>query len=1059
MRIRTRHLCYVWLAVMTAWMWGPSQASAQVAGGTIRGTVADTTGGVLPGAHVVILNTATGISTDLVTNEAGTYGAPNLLPGPYELTATLSGFETSVRKGLALTVGADLTLDFKLGPAGVQESVTVSSTAPLVDTSTPTLGAVVTERTMVELPLNGRDWTALATLQPGISSIRTQAVDGVTSSRGNRGYGDELSITGHRPQENNYRIDGVSINDYTNGAPGSAGGVNLGADAIQEFSVLASNYTAEYGRTSGGVINAITRSGTNAFHGSAYEFFRHNTLDTLNFIDKENGLGKPPLRRNQFGGSAGGPIVSNKTFFFGDYEGIRRTQGVTSVANVLSPAARRGQLSSGAVSVDPAIIPYLDFWPLPNGPLNVGGDTGTFATILNQELTENFGTVRLDHRFSNADALSGTYMLDKASFGVPDPLNNTTFPNLTTRQLVAVEQRHTFSQNFVNSFRVGFNRTAASVNVSGPALNPIAADVSLGSAPGRPAPIIQVPGLTGTVAVGGNSFFDHEQNSYQAYDDAFVTRGSHSIKFGFAFERVQYNETGLRRQNGLFNFGSITNFLTNRPTNFFALDPTRSQQASIRTNVVAGYANDSWRRRKLTVDLGLRYEMSTIPVETNNLLTEVLNLNGGPIVHVDQMFNTNPTVRNLEPRVGLAYDPGGDGRTAIRGGVGVYDALPLPWIFTPKVAQGTPFNVGTTVRNLSPGDFPKAAFNRINFNTVPGDSVFVEQDPKRNYIVNWNLTLQTQLLGNWALTASYVGSRGYNMAFATDDANIVLPIAQTADGIFWPAPTGSGTVTDRNAGTLRSTWWNGSSAYNGLQLQLSRSLSHGFQAQASYTWSKCTDDGSEASRGDQFQNGITTPIFFDMTHRTGPCAFDLEHVFVANALWLIPGPTSGVAAALLGNWQLGGIVSASSGVPFSIVMGGDPLGLKGTDANGWPDLVNSPECATLTNPDDYLHFIKTQCFAVPSPITRLGTAGRNIARGPGLLNVDMAAYKNIAMSASVRLQLRAEFFIIFNRANFGAPLSNNAVFDQSGNRIASAGRITSMQTNARQVQLGARLNW
>jgi hypothetical protein len=423
------------------------------------------------------------------------------------------------------------------------------------------------------------------------------------------------------------------------------------------------------------------------------------------------------------------------------------------------------------------------------------------------------------------------------------------------------------------------------------------------------------------------------------------------------------------------------------------------------------------------------------------------------------MFNTNPTLRNFEPRVGLAYDPGGDGRTAIRGGVGVYDVLPLPWIFTPKVAQGTPFNVGTTIRNLSPGDFPKAAFNRIDFSTVPGDSVFVEQDPKRNYIVNWNVTLQKQLVGNWAFTASYVGSRGVNMAFATDDANIVLPIAQTANGIFWPTPSGSGSVTDPNAGTLRSTWWNGRSKYNGLQLQINKPLAHGIQAQASYTWSECTDDGSEASRGDQFQNGIITPIFFDMTHRTGPCAFDLRHVFVANALWLLPGPTSGVASALLGNWQLGGIVSASSGVPFSVVMGGDPLGLKGTDANGWPDLVNSPECATLTNPDDYLHFIKTQCFTVPTPITRLGSAGRNIARGPGLLNVDMAAYKNIPVSGGVRAQVRAEFVNVFNRTNFAAPLSNNAVFDQSGNPIGSAGRITSLQTTARQIQLGLRLTW
>src|SRR5216684_3756931 len=278
----------------------PVAVSAQVSGGTVSGKVTDSTGALIPGAQVAIRNTATGVTTSLIANEDGIYRASNLLPGDYEITASAPNFTSFLQKGVTLTVGADLTIDLKLTAGAVTATILISDQAPTVDTTTPTISAVVGERTIVELPLNGRDWTSLATLQPGISSIRTQYASGGTASRGNRGYGDELTITGHRPQENNYRIDGVSINDYTNGAPGSAGGVNLGADAIQEFSVLASNYTAEYGRTSGGVINAMTRSGSNAVHGSAYEFFRHNTLDTINFLDKENGLSKPPLRRNQF---------------------------------------------------------------------------------------------------------------------------------------------------------------------------------------------------------------------------------------------------------------------------------------------------------------------------------------------------------------------------------------------------------------------------------------------------------------------------------------------------------------------------------------------------------------------------------------------------------------------------------------------------------------------------------------------------------------------------------------------------------------------------------------
>jgi len=1041
----------------------PFAVSAQVSGGTVSGKVTDSTGALIPGAQVAIRNTATGVTTSLVANEEGIYRASNLLAGDYEITASAPNFTSFLQKGVTLTVGADLTIDLKLAAGAVTASIMVSDQAPAVDTTTPTISAVVSERTIVELPLNGRDWTSLATLQPGISSIRTQYASGGTASRGNRGYGDELTITGHRPQENNYRIDGVSINDYTNGAPGSAGGVNLGADAVKEFSVLASNYTAEYGRTSGGVINAITRSGSNSIHGSAYEFFRNDALDARNFFD---GVKKPPLRRNQFGGSLGGPIIKNKTFFFADFERIRRLQGVPSVVTVPSPAARLGQLAAGAVTVHPNIIPFLKLYPLPNGGLVGNGDTGIFTSSLSQRFNEDFFTSRIDHRISSKDSLFGTYMFDNGSLSIPDALNNVVFPNRTRRQMIAIEETHTFNQNFVNSFRLGYNRTKGAVNVQGPAINPAAADLALGSAPGRAAAIITVPGLNDAVGVGGNSYFRHVQNSYQIYDDAFVTRGNHSLRFGFAFEKIEYNENSLRRPNGRVRFRSLSNFLQDIPRDFFSLDPSRTREAGVRTKVWAGYLNDSWRfSSKLNLNLGLRYEMSTIPTEAHDQFLAVLTP-GGPLVNVKKLFNRNPTLRNFEPRVGFAYDVFGNGKTAIRGGFGIYDALPLPWIFTPKEAQGTPFNTGTTLSppagstNLSQGVFPGALFNSINFNTAPLDVPFTELNPARNYIMNWNVTLQHQVIRDWTLTAAYVGSRGVHMAFGTDEINIVLPIAQTSAGLVWPTPTGSVRLNP-NASQVRGTFWDGNNRYNdGLQLQLLKPMSHGFQVQGSYTWSKCTDDGSEASRGDQFLNGITSPLFIEKAHRRGRCSYDLRHVFVGNMLWNIPGPKAGVASKLLGNWQLGSIVSASSGVPFSVIISGDPLGLKGTDVNGWPDYV--PGCK-IENPADHLHYINTACFTLPSPLTRLGNAGRNIATGPRLFNLDMAVYKNIpiaSVSEGFRVQLRAEFFNILNHTNFAPPLSNNAVFGETGGPpLPTAGRITSTQTSSRQIQLGVRLNW
>lgn len=1041
----------------------PAALHAQVAGGVISGIVMDSSGAVLPKARVVIRNVGTGIVTEVLANDSGLYRAPNLLPGPYEVTASMTGFVSAGKKGLTLTVGAVLVVDLRLAPGGVQETVFVTTETLPVDTSTPTLSAVVGGETLRELPLNGRDWTNLATLQPGIASVRAQAPSGVTTARGNRGYGDELAVAGHRPQENNYRLDGVSINDYSNGAPGSAGGINLGVDAIQEFSVLTSNYSAEYGRTSGGVINAITRSGTNIPHGSAYEFLRNDKLDARNYFDK--GATKPPLRRNQFGASLGAPIRKDKTFFFVDYEGIRLTQGLSAVATVPSQGARNGLLSTGAVSVDPAVASYLNFWPLPNGGLIGAGDTGKFTVSASQKLREDFATGRIDYHFSPRDHAFVTYMFDDASFEVPDALQNEFFGNLTTRHVVALEETHTFSQNFTNAIRVGYSRSKGFVNVGGAAINPIAADLSLGITPGRAAPQITVPGLTATAGgVGGNSFFRHIQNSWQLYDDAFLTKGEHSFRLGFAFERIEYDELGLRMPNGRFSFGSLSAFLTNKPTSLFSLDPARSQEVQIQETVVAGYVNDAWRiRPRFTLNLGLRYEMSTRPKDAQGRLTAVRNLYGGPIVNVDSFLDHNPTLKNFEPRIGFAWDASGDGKTAIRGGFGIYDVLPLPWMFTPRAAQGTPFNVGVTVRNLPPGSFPKGAFALANFNAATADSVYVEPDPKRNYIMNWNLTGQRQFWSNLTVSVSYVGSHGVHNAFVTDDANLVLPIGKTPQGaLLFPSPSGSGTKVDPNAGTLRSNWWDGDSHYHGLHLQVSRSLSGGFQAQASYTWSRCTDTGSAASRGDQFLNGVTTPMFFEKSHRIGLCDFNVSHIATLNALWNLPSPKSGFASAILGNWQLGAILSASTGTPFTVFIGGDPLGLKGTDAAGFPDRVDSPACRHPVNPGNPTHYIKTECFTVPSPLTSLGNSGRNIAIGPGLLDLDLAAYKSIpihGISQSFRAQVRVEAFNVLNHPNFALPLANNAVFNQSGQPVANAGLITSTQTTSRQIQLGIRTSW
>ena len=396
---------------------------------------------------------------------------------------------------------------------------------------------------------------------------------------------------------------------------------------------------------------------------------------------------------------------------------------------------------------------------------------------------------------------------------------------------------------------------------------------------------------------------------------------------------------------------------------------------------------------------------------------------------------------------------------------GLYDHLPLLYIYTPKAAQATPFQVGITVSGLPAGSFPKVAYALANFANVTNlASSYIQPNPPRNYVPNWNLSLIRELAASSTLSIAYVGSRGVHNAFTMDDANIVLPVTLTAQGYIWPTPKGSGTRQDPNAGVLRSDWWDGDSYYHALQAMINKRMSHGFQAQGSYTWSKCTDTGSAASRGDQFLNGITSPLFFDKSHRKGLCDFNISHIFTLNSLWDVPGPKTGFASAILGNWEIGTIVNTSTGVPFTVTISGDPLGLKSDDPLGYPNRVNAPGCDTPVNPGNPLQYIKVSCFAMPTPSTLLGNSGRNIAVGPGLFDMDFSFYKNIPVrriSEIFRIQFRTEFFNVLNHTNFAPPPSpnNTAVFGETGALLTSAGKITSTQTSSRQVQLGVRVSW
>lgn len=465
---------------------------AQTTSAELRGSIHDPSGAVIPNVEISVKNIATGAVRLTKSNNAGIYSVPDLPPSQYEMTASATGFATQRHTAIELTVGAEEVLNITLTPSSVTSSVEVTADTPGVELASAGLTGVEDAKTTRELPLNGRDWTQLALLQPGVSAIRTQnTLNGSSSNRGSRGFGSAVSIGGGRPTQNNYFLDGISQNDYTNGVPGSALGLALGVDAIQEFSVLTNDYNATYGGTSGGVVNAVSRSGTNAVHGDAYEFLRNDKLDARNFFDGA----KPPFRRNQFGAAVGGPIKRDKTFFFVNYEGLQQALTGTTIATVPSAAARVGNLAEGKITISPAIVPYLALWPLPNGSLLGNGDTGQYIFTAKSPATENTGSVKVDHSVSQKDSLAFSWSTDNGHTQSPDGLNTIFADNSLWRNTASINETHIFNPQVINVFRVGMNRVTAQGLATSPVIIRRLPIPAWESCPAAMRPISRFPAL------------------------------------------------------------------------------------------------------------------------------------------------------------------------------------------------------------------------------------------------------------------------------------------------------------------------------------------------------------------------------------------------------------------------------------------------------------------------------------------------------------------------------------------------------------------------------------
>ena len=902
-------------------------ANAQVTGATLTGTITDASGAVVAGAQISIKNSATGSTRDVTSDTNGYYVAPNLTPGDYEVRVSAKGFSTAVQSNLSLAVGAQQQANFALKVGETTTTVQVTEAAPQVELTSSTLTGQVEAETVRELPLNGRDWTSLATLQPGVSRIETQ-MSYDTSARGNRGFGSELTVSGQRSTFNNYRIDGITVSDYAMAAPGNVIGVVLGVDSVQEFSVLTGGFSAEYGRATGGVINAVSKGGTNQFHGDAYEFLRNSALDANDYFTKSAGKATPPFRRNQFGVSAGGPIIKDKTFIFGDYEGLRQGKGIPTSIKVPSDNARKGILAGGGTPppscpvgsslLDPTATVCVNnytaallagMYPHANAGLSPTANVEQFVFAGVQTVPENFYTVRVDHKIGNNDNLFGTYLFDDTDYTQPDKMNTVLTNSHTTRTTIAIEETHTFSSTLLNAARIGFNRDHVLNAFSGATAlgGSHAADLALGSTTGQFSPRVSVGGIADTFGgINSGSHYLHSWNSYQAYDDAFWTHGTHTIKIGGGVERMQYNPEAFQEPGGRWKFSSLSNYLQGIPSSWEAGLPNTVSPREMRQTLFGAYITDDWKARSnLTFNLGLRYEMTTVLKDAQGKFGSLVNIaepTAGTTVDSNLRcgksfagfpgvaaqagtscdsvgpYYANPTLRNFEPRIGFAWDPFRDGKSSVRGGFGIYDVQPLPGYFLLQQNQAAPYMIFKSI-----GKGPLAAIGTTYntggvFQAGEGQTILtnstasklsastIETNPKRNYVMQWNLNIQRQLMSDTTLTVGYVGSRGVHLLQRGDDGNMTLPTLTSAGYLFpcgfvaaadtsCTAGTTGGTLgvggatsakVNQALGVIRYVYWGTDSTYNALNVNLVKSMKHGFQYQVAYSFSKSLDDNSQS---------------------------------------------------------------------------------------------------------------------------------------------------------------------------------------------------------------------
>src|SRR5262245_26660804 len=1042
--------------------------SAQTVGASIHGAITDANGSAVRNAAVEVRNVGTGVTYNAVTDAEGRYRVPLLPSGDYEVRVTASGFQPLLRRGVSLAVGQDAVADATLTIGQIETTVTVEGGATIVNTVSAALSGLVTNQEIRDLPRNGRSFQQLALLQTGVTPALAAGNDPVG------GRTPKISINGARPEQNNFLLDGTDINNVYNKTPGSVGGVLLGVEAVLEFQVLTNAYSAEFGRSAGGVINAVTRSGQNRFTGSLFEFHRNSAFDAKNFFDPADKE-IPAFKRNQFGGALGGPIRKDKTFFFAAYESLIERLAGTGLMALPHGNARKGLLQDAdslgnplfnpdgtpkfrPVQVHPAIPAYLNLlFPQVNGRLlkNSKGlltGAGEYLFTESQPTNEYFVQGRIDHQLSSRDNLWGRYTfdngdVDRQAFNKP-PIAFT--KERSRNQYLTLEHQHTFSPGTLNTARFGFNRSVQEAD------NVRTADIpaNLSFVPGDPPGYISISGVV--TELGGDFRLPRldRLNNFQWGDTLFLTRGAHALRFGAQGQRLQFNQNTVSQRGGVLNFDNLELFLQGRARSADValpglVDPVRGYRQSLFGFFVQDYYKF---KSNLTFNLGLRYEFVTVPTEVNGKISNLRNVTDSRIT-VGDPWHDNPSLKNFAPRIGVAWDPFGDGKTSVRAGFGIFYDEILPKYYFFSGSLNPPFTTRTSINNppfpiITQGFDPNAPI-RAQLQTVDFDL----QTP---YVMQFNLSAQRSLPGDVDVTVAYAGSRG-NHLIRLGDANLAPESIVNGVKTYNPA-------AGRRNPNFTGVWQrvtDAQSFYHSAQLSVIKRYSAGLRAQLSYTFSRSVDDSSGINSQD-FGNVVQYGLdWYDRTIDRGLSAFHVKHNLTFNWTYDLPFGRNmkGFAGALVKGWQLNNITAIRSGTPFTVRLGFNRSGNLNTtsfSANERPNLKSGASSnPVLGGPDRYFD---VNAFELP-PVNTRGTLGRNTLIGPGSVSVDASVGKSFSLGESRSLLFRAEVFNLPNHPNFAVPSGQIAFTNAQGAIAPTAGRITSTVTTSRQIQLGLKLTF